>query len=530
MAELQQQKAAVRMIVRRRTAIAACLLVALTPVSAGISPGRLRVPRIGEVHRQDAEVSSPREHWVQRLLRLLAPSGNNALRRSLVKSAGWLRSPTVAAAIAATASYRTHLRSVAQKRKVQQGLRAELDSCHLTIVTTAALPWMTGTAVNPLLRAAHLAQAGRRVTLVVPWLHPSEQHLVFAAGVRFEAPSEQEDHIRSWLRERAGLSDAEFELRFYPSRYDMERGSILPLGDISRFIDEEWGDICVLEEPEHLTWYHNGQNWRHRFKLVIGVVHTNYLYYAKTWDKGGELSARVVGKINEAVCRAYCDHVIKLSDTLQPLPRAVVCNVHGVRSEFLAVGQQVAEGPAPFPKGAYFLGKVLWAKGHRLLLDYLQLEGSMGLPPTHVDLYGSGEDIEEVRGEAEAKRLDVSFYPATDHAGPLLRDYKVFVNPSLSEVLSTTTAEALAMGKFVVIQRHPSNAFFLSFANTLPFSSAEEFLQQAPPRPTSPDLARSRPISPDSPCRSCGARSRARLPLSALRSATASHGRAPAAR
>ena len=108
------------MIVRRRTAIAACLLVALTPVSAGISPGRLRAPRVGEVHRQDAEVSSPREHWVQRLLRLLAPSGNNALRRSLVKSAGWLRSPTVAAAIAATASYRTHLRSVAQKRKVQQ--------------------------------------------------------------------------------------------------------------------------------------------------------------------------------------------------------------------------------------------------------------------------------------------------------------------------------------------------------------------------------------------------------------------------
>jgi len=380
----------------------------------------------------------------------------------------------------AASVYLHHKRSRAAKRREMDDIRSQVTSgqdFHIAIVTTAALPWLTGTAVNPLLRAAYLAKAGRRVTLMVPWLHPMEQQKIFPGGMSFETPSAQEAYMLEWLRTRGGLS-APFRLVWYPGRYDAERGSILPLGDITRFFGDDESDICVLEEPEHLTWYHSGPSWRHRFKLVVGVVHTNYVYYARTLAKGGgPLLAATMQAINHHMCQAYCDKVIKLSETLQPLPRACVCNVHGVRADFLEIG---SAPPRRFKKGAYFIGKALWAKGHRLLIDYLHEARARGdeVGRVHVDLYGKGEDLADIRAEAAAKQLDLSFLPPTDHAGETIRDYKVFVNPSESEVLSTTTAEALAMGKFVVLQRHPSNDFFLQFANALPYDTPSEFLLQ----------------------------------------------------
>lgn len=89
---------------------------------------------------------------------------------------------------------------------------------HVAIVTTASLPWMTGTAVNPLLRAAFLAKSAKqKVTLLVPWLCKSDQELVYPDNLTFSSPEEQAKYIHDWLEERIGFK-SDFRISFYPGK------------------------------------------------------------------------------------------------------------------------------------------------------------------------------------------------------------------------------------------------------------------------------------------------------------------------
>ena len=179
---------------------------------------------------------------------------------------------------------------------------------------------------------------------------------------------------------------------------------------VLQWIPEHEADVAVLEEPEHLNWFQHGARWTDKFNHVVGIMHTNYLDYARR-EEHGNLKAAILRGVNGWVCRVHCHKVIKLSDAVQRLPRQCTEFVHGVSPRFLEVGAQKAadakaarSGSAeasssgastaatPWHGGAYFLGKVVWAKGYTELLDLLEQHKAKHGRDLQMDVYGSGDD------------------------------------------------------------------------------------------------------------------------------------------
>ena len=378
---------------------------------------------------------------------------------------------------------------------------ARLDR-RIYVVTTASLPWMTGTAVNPLLRAAYLSRGRPKgsVTLVIPWLSQEEDRKKLYAKYDFKTPADQEAHVREWLRDKAQMpeeADPEtgIQILWYESRYHPTFMSIFSVEDICERISDEDADVCVLEEPEHLNWFRaQGDPWTKKFNFTVGIVHTNYKQYARG-EVGGFIAAPIIGSWSEMMVRAYCNKVIKLSPVLQTFSpeKEVICNVHGVRADFINEGERRAKEARDLDVGhdaamevtrCYFIGKILWAKGLDNLMHlehyYRRTTGNY----FNIDIVGDGPELEEIRraylGRATANREMISYervpsstfdfdppksisefrrtpIPAVflgrkehfEHAHG--NKYKIFINPSITEVLCTTTAEALAMGKFAII-------------------------------------------------------------------------------
>ena len=348
----------------------------------------------------------------------------------------------------------------------------------LAVVSTAAPPWLTGTAVNPALRAAFLAAAvplSSSVTLVVPWLPPTDQAELFPGGASFATPADHEAALRAWVKGRAGVAP-QFRVLFYPARYDRTLLGVFPVGDLAvRVAETVRPHTVILEEPEHLTWHHAGARWTTCANHVVGVVHTNYRELGGR--NAGPVMAWVAGAITHWLVAAHCHVVVKLSDAIQPLPRQVTECVHGVAPAFLdrGVRPEAASSSPAFTHGAYALGKVVFGKGWEELVALLADTADTLPPATRVSAYGDGAALPSVKEAAAAVGAPIDFKPRLDHLDGGLKKYRAFVNASTSDVVATTSLEALAMGKWLVCADHSCNAFAARFGNALVYRSPAEF-------------------------------------------------------
>lgn len=117
--------------------------------------------------------------------------------------------------------------------------------------------------------------------------------------------------------------------------------------------------------------------------------------------------------------------MIRLSAATQDYPNSIICNVHGVNPKFLEIGksklEQQQNGDQAFDKGAYYIGKMIWNKGYKELIKLLS-DHQSELTELEIDLYGTGDDSEEVKQAAEKLALTVRVSPGRDHADPIFHE------------------------------------------------------------------------------------------------------------
>lgn len=336
-----------------------------------------------------------------------------------------------------------------------------MKAYRIIIVTTAAPPWQTGTAINPLLRARALSKTGHQVILYVPYLEERDQRAVYPAALRFKT---REDHAH-WIQENYDCRQV--DIRFYSGTWSRRWRSIFPV--VPPHIDTKACDLLLLEEPERLLFANAVIKFSGCQGRVVGIIHTNYGYFLQS--ALGNLFFTLVKPFLLFVIRRQltrrCDRIIRLSSAVPAYSRSISLNVNGVRDEFIELPMLTQETTDVVP---YFVGKLVWEKGFDELVDLLKRSHCH-----RMDIFGAGEDRDRIDQYAQSQGIVFSMKGPTLSPTNDLAPYRVFINTSRSEVLCTTTAEALAMGKWAIVPRHPSNEYFYDFATCLPYSSPEEF-------------------------------------------------------
>lgn len=359
------------------------------------------------------------------------------------------------------------------------------DGVDIAVITPAALPWRTGPALFSIWHAGGLAALGHRVAYGVPWLGPASQRRLWGR-VLF---ADRAAHA-AWLRAEAARLGAPAlpDIFFFDGVFSRTLFSIVVTADI--FAAGPPARTVLVHEPEHFGWLPvTSPRARVPADRIVGIVMTNYGHYI---DRPGNpvrtAVARWVERRHRTLMRRHADVIVPLSPALDLAGLEDMIDwrpVTGVLDRFAHVPPV-----APGCDGVYFMGRLTWSKG---LAEVIDTAAALDLA---VDVHGDGPDADAIRARARAKAAPVRFAGSADSPWETIRDYRVFLNPSLSEVLCSTTAEALVAGRHVVMPRCAANRPFEDLPNAHVYDTPAQrdaaLLHARHTPPEAPDAARAR--------------------------------------
>lgn len=336
-------------------------------------------------------------------------------------------------------------------------------SYDVAVVTSAALPWRTGPAFFSLWHAGGLKALGYRVVYSVPFVPPEGQRLW--GGPVCETPADQAALLHQEA-ERLGVPPLP-EIRFYRAISSRILRSIVPQQDVFRAAPP--ARAIVLHEPEHLAWpLWSLPRRRIAADVTLGIVMTNYEdYVRRALPRWAEPVASLVTGLHRCLLARHVDIAVPLSGACAAVAatarrKTVDARVTGVVAPYFRVPPVQEE-----TRGVYFLGRLVWDKG---LAEVVDLARETGLP---VDAIGAGPDADAIRAYSGRRGAPVTFLGPSEDPWTLLPRYRVFLNPSLSEVLCTATAEALVAGRHAVLPVCPANEPFRAYPNVHFYDSRE---------------------------------------------------------
>ncbi|MDK3017294.1 hypothetical protein [Pseudodonghicola flavimaris] len=343
------------------------------------------------------------------------------------------------------------MRQASEQTRSRSGANARHDY-DAAVLTSAALPWLTGPSFISLWHACGLAALGYRVAYLLPWLDAASQERLWGEQ-RFADFAEQVD----WLRaEAADLGCPPLpECRPYRSTYIARMKSIVPLEDVFRAAPP--CHSLIASEPEHLCWYPftRGRS-RIRAERTLGLSMTDYETYIRSSDlpAPGRV-AQLVSYLHGRAIRLRIDRPLSLSPALTlPGVSMPVERITGVSRGYARVPPV-----APEVRGVYFLGSFLWEKG---LEDLVRIAKRADQP---LDVIGGGRDEAGFRDLVTREQAPLTLKGPNARFWETIGAYRVMLNPSKSEVLCTATADALVAGRHVVLPECPGNLPFHAYPN-----------------------------------------------------------------